>query len=266
MSEEALAPNVATTVALPDSAKSPEGSCTLPTGYLDEAGVLHTTAVVKELTGEEEDILMSKRLPAHLKMQRVMENCVLSIGSHSAGEDSNWTDVLQSLTVTDRLFLIIQIRMTSLGNAYTFKTKCPNQQCNHLQEKVVDLAEFVINGMPDPDKRVWTGTLPKSKLTYRAKIQTGADEEKLFKAETATKDTVTLAMLARMQELDGKMPVTLGMLKKLGAEDRNHLRSEFKKHEGKLDNVVDVTCNDCAQEFKTAIDVAQESFFFLSAT
>lgn len=261
-----LAPNATTAVAMPDSAKSSVGGCILPTGHLDAAGELHKDVVIQEMTGEEEDILMSKRLPAHKKLQKVLENCVTSIGSVRSEGHEDWAKLIEDLTATDRLYLIIHVRVTSLGNAYTFKTKCPGINCGHIQEKVVDLAEFVVNGMNDPKVRVWSGKLPKSGFSYRAKVQTGAEEEKIYKAQTATKDNVTLAMLARLQELDGKMPVTIAMLKKLGSFDRNFLRDEFKRYEGTLDNLVEVTCDECSHEFKTAIDVAQESFFFPSAT
>lgn len=261
-----LMPSAPTMVSLPDAAKSSVGGCELPSGYIDEAGVLHKDAVVKELTGEEEDILISRRLQGWQKMQKVLENCVVSIGNVNAQGNKDWPRVIKSLTATDRLYLTIQIRIASLGNAFTFKTPCPIEDCRHVGEKVVDLGDFKIEGMGDPLTRTWKGDLPKSGWAYVAKVQTGFEEEKLAKASDAKSDNLSLAMLARLLELHGTMPVTLDMLKKLGAQDRQFLRDEFKKHEGNLDNKVDVTCDVCSHEFQTSIEVADRNFFFPSET
>lgn len=251
---------------LPDAAKSPDGACELPTGFIDADGVLHKDAIIREMTGEEEDILTSRRLPAHTKMQKVLENCTVSIGTVSALGNQNWSHVTKGLVATDRLQLIIAIRMATLGNVFQFKTKCPTEGCGHLQDKAVDLAEFKINGMPAPDKRAWTGKLPKSGWSYSARAQTGVEEEKLAKAATQTQDTLSLGILVRLTELDGKMPVTLDMVKRLPFADRIHLREAFKNHEGAIDNEVEMTCDECQRDFKAAIDIGDRSFFFPSET
>lgn len=261
-----LTPSVPTVAAMPDVAKSSAGSCELRSGYLDEDGVVHKDAVIRELSGEEEDILTSRRLQGWQKMQKIMENCCVSIGNVKAEGNKEWTKVIKSLTATDRLYLTIQIRMASLGNAFTFKTQCPKEGCGHVGEKVVDLNDFKIEGMADPTMRTWSGTLPKSGWNYLAKVQTGFEEEKLAKATDAKSDNLSLAMLARLLELNGKMPVTLDMIKKISLQDRQHLRDAFKEHEGKLDNIVDVTCDECGHDFKTAIEVADRNFFFPSET
>lgn len=260
-----LAPNAASNAALPDAAKSPDGYTELPTGYIDEAGTLHTDAVVRELTGEEEDILASRRIPGHTKMQKLLEHCVVSIGTLSQeSRKGDWGHIIKNLVVTDRLHLTIAVRMASLGNVYTFRVKCP--ECETIQGKAADLADFKVHGMGDPMLRTWKGKLPKSGWEYTAKVQSGAEEEKLAKAQEKTNDTLSLAMLARLVELNGQMPVTLPALKKLPMSDRLYLRDDFKAHEGELDNQVEVTCKECGHEFTTAIDIGDKGFFFPSET
>lgn len=248
---------------LADTAKSSVGEYELPTGYLDQDGILHTSVMVREITGEEEDILASRKMPMYVRMNRVIENCVLSIGTHKNGIPA-WSKVIKDLTVTDRLFLLIKIRIVTLGELFSFKAQCPNEGCGKYSSQTTSLEEFNIKGLKDPMIRSWKGKLPKSGFTYTSRIQTGADEEKLAKV-SGSEDLLSLAMLARLIELNGESPVQLPMVKKLSSMDRQFLRSDFEVHEGEIDNSVQITCPYCGAEFSDEVSIASPSFFSLSA-
>lgn len=254
---------VQTETPMPDSATSAHGAYELPTGYLDADGVLHTTLHVREMTGDEEDVLASKRMQAHAKIQRILEACVTQIGTVTREGNSDWSKILRDLTATDRLFAVIKIRETTLGSAYTFKSKCP--ACNDVHEQAVSLSDFRLKPPKDPRVRTWTGKLPKSGMAYVAKVQTGADEAKLAKIEDS-KDLMSLGMMARVVSLGGKQPVTLGMVKALSLADRAHLRKDFDEHEADVENKADVECPECGNEYQTRIEVGDAGFFFPSAT
>lgn len=254
---------VQTLTALPDAAKSSQGAFELPTGYLDAEGTLHTTLHVREMTGDEEDILASKRMQAHAKVQKILEACVTQVGTVTREGNSDWSKVLRDLTATDRLFAVIKIREVTLGSAYTFKSKCP--ACSDVHEQAVSLSDFKVTPPKDPRARTWTGTLPKSGLSYTAKVQTGGDEAKLAKVEES-KDLMSLGMMARVVSLGGKQPVTLGMVKNLSLADRAHLRRDFDAHEADIENKADVECPECGNEYETRIEVGDPNFFFPSAT
>lgn len=258
-----MAPNAPANQILPDEAKSPIGGYELPTGYLDETGALHREVVVKEITGVEEDILASRKLPVYQRMQKILENCTVSIGSFKAEGNPGWPRIIKSLTVSDRLFLIIKIRTVSIGAPFRFKTLCP--ACGETSDQVVNLDDFKIFGLSNPQERFWKGKLPRSGANYVAKVQTGQEEEKLAKIAQGA-DMLSLAIVARLVELKGIQPVTLGLVKALSLADREHLRTEFKAHEGRVENEVDVGCPACDHEFKTEIDIGTPAFFFPSAT
>lgn len=249
---------------LVDTAKSSVGSYELPTGYIDGDGVLHKEVVVREITGEEEDILSSRKMPMYVRMNKVIENCVLSIGSYKQGVPE-WSKIIKDLIVTDRLFLLIKIRIVTLGELFSFKAKCPNESCGKYSSQTTSLDEFEIKGLKDPMLRSWKGKLPKSGYSYTARIQTGADEEKLAKV-SGSEDLLSLAMLARLIELNGESPVALAAVKKLGSMDRQFLRGDFDIHEGEIDNTVQITCPHCSNEFSDEVSIASPSFFSLSAT
>lgn len=263
MESQVLAPNIPSQQILPDEAKSIAGGYELPTGYIDETGALHKDIVVTEITGEEEDILASKKMPVHQRMETILQRCITSIGTIQREGNTNWSRVIRDLHVSDRLFAIIKIRTVSIGAPFRFKTAC--MVCQEQFDQVVSLDDFRIGGLKDPAARSWKGTLPRSGKAYTAKVQTGAEEAKLASIAKSD-DMLSLAIVARLVELDGLQPVTLPMVKKLSLADREHLRTDFQSREGDIDNKVDVECPHCSANFKTEIDIATPSFFFPSVT
>lgn len=247
---------------IPDDARTSMDGFELPTGYLDDDGVLHKEAAVQEITGNEEDILTSKKMPVHMRMSKIIENCIVSIGPYKQGI-SDWSKICKSLTASDRLYLILKIRSVSLGPLFSFKVGCP--QCEKFSNQTVSLDDFTVKGIPNPRERSWTGTLPKTKWTYRARVQTGQDEGLMSKLDNST-DLMTMAIMSHLIELNGKQPIDLKTVKSLSLIDRQHLRDDFTQHEGDIDNEVEVTCPHCGEDFKTEIKIADPHFFFPSAT
>jgi hypothetical protein len=130
----------------------------------------------------------------------------------------------------------------------------------------VDLNEFKVVGLLDPEKRSYSGVLPRSQKPYVCKVFTGADEGKLAKIAQKNKDDLmSLALASRLLSLDGKpAPISVNELKMLTVLDRQHLRNEFKKHEGEIDRKMECTCRHCDTEFEETIDLDSANFFFPS--
>ena len=248
---------------LEDQAKSPIGAFKLPNGFVDDDGTLVQDVVVRELTGNEEDILTSGKMAVHHRMQLIMENCVTQLG-HYKPHHIKWSQMIKKLPVADRLFLMLKIRTVSLGAAYSFTIECPS--CQSSSHQTVSLDDFIISPMKNPLERVWNGVLPRSKKPYVMRVQTGLEEDKVAQAGVDGKDILSTVLLVRLVELDGVSPVTLQMVKQLGLADRNHLRDDMKSHEGDIDSSVDIKCPHCMHEFKREIDIGDSGFFFPTAT
>ena len=246
---------------LQDSAKSSVDTIELPTGYIDIDGVLHKEVSLREITGEEEDILTSRKTPTHLRMNKILENCVTSIGPYDQFS-IKWKTIIKDLVASDRLFLIIQLRILSLGPIYSAKMQCEN--CEAYSNENVDLNDFKIEGLKDPMERQWTGSLPGGK-EYVAKTQTGWEEAKLAK-HSESKDIMSLSMLARIVSIDGNDNVNLHMLKKMSLLERQHLRKDFTSREGSIDKSLEYECQECGQENSETVDIGTPNFFFPSET
>ena len=105
---------------LVEEGKSSFSKVQLPTGLLDDQGVLHKEALLQEMTGREEDILSSPKMSAVQKTGQILENCVQSLGTYDH-KSEKFKHYVKSLCLNDRLFLLIQIRIISLGKLFDFK-------------------------------------------------------------------------------------------------------------------------------------------------
>ena len=227
----------------------------LPTGYLDDEGVLHKSIVITEMTCVEEDILTAKRMNHIQKIGKILENCIQSIGTVQKG-DPSWLKAVRSLTASDRMASLIAIRVLSLGDSFSFKVKCPH--CEKESNQTASLSEFKISGLPNPYERAWKGILPRSKKGYECKILTGLDEDK---NAVDAPDPMTQLILSRLISLAGKKP-SIEDVKKLSSMDRNHLRLEVRSKEGEIDNEIEIECPHCQEEFKSELSIGNASFFF----
>lgn len=241
-------------------AKSSQGVYELPCGYVDETGQLHNEIALREIKGREEDLLANPKMAPVKKINELITRCIERIGPYT--DRGRISQIVLDMTVGDRAFAMFAIRRISLGDLYSFKDKCPN--CEKEQLYTVDLSELEPRKMPDPKKRAFDTALPSGKLV-KFHPMTGRDEERLAKFNKTQEDTLSLAILMRIDMLNSNPP-TLDAVKDLGLADRNHLRTEFEANEGGLDTKVDLECPECSHEFNRDVDIAQPSFFFPSAT
>lgn len=248
-----------------EEAKSSVDGFELPCGYLDSEGGLHRDVVVREMTGEEEEILAARNLPVAKKINKILARCTTSIGPFSGATVDR---MIPDLTQGDRIYLLLAIRRASLGNDMPFITKCP--ACEQESKLVVDLSELEIQQMEDPSVRFYNVELPKSKnpdgspVVVRMKVLTGRGEEAISKAANRGKDVISTAIFCRIEEFNGK-PCTMNDLKRLPLSDRNFLREQWEGREGGVDTEVTCDCPFCGYEYNTELDVSQAGFFNPSA-
>ena len=243
-----------------EHAKPSVDEYTLPCGYLDSEGNLHTSVSVREMTGEEEEILAARNMPSTKKIHRILSQCTDSIGTLRGGVVDQ---IVPDLTQGDRIYLLIAIRRASLGNDMPFLTKCPS--CEQEARFVLDLGDLESIPMPDPMVRTYNLELPKTGKKVVMKVLTGRGEDAIGKASNRGRDFISTAILARIDSIDDK-PATLKDLKALPLSDRNFLRSEWEDHEGGVDTEVKIDCPGCGNEYDTELDISQEGFFNPSAT
>lgn len=237
-----------------ETPKSTHGLYDLPCGYIDPQGVLHVEAHVREMTGREEDLLASNKISPQKKINALLTACTERIGNIT--DKAKIAEVLSLLTQGDRVFLLIALRRTTLGDELPLEEECPS--CNVKGNYVADIGTLDIKRMADPMKRVFDLALPSGK-TARFRVSAGADEERIAKVPDEEKPSMSL--LCRVELLNGKPPTMLD-IKSLGWKDRQALRSAFEDTDGGVDSVLELGCPACGHEFKRDLDLGSPGFFF----
>jgi hypothetical protein len=237
-----------------ETPKSTHAVFELPCGFIDNNGVLHTEVHLREMTGREEDLLASPKIPVQKKLGALIANCLVSIGTIT--DRAQFPSIVSSLPVGDRVFLLVALRRTSLGDAFPVEEVCP--ACEVKGSYILDLSTLETKKLDDPLKRVYDDVLPSGRKV-RHRLGTGMDEERASKVNE--EDRPSAMLLARVELLDGKMP-TLADIKGLSFKDRQALRSMLESHDGGVDTALDMQCPACGHEFKRDMDLGQPGFFF----
>jgi hypothetical protein len=247
-----------------EGAKSPRRTVDLPGGgYVDDAGKMHSRAVLREMTGREEDILTDLSMPPGLRLDTLISNCIESFLSE---DGTSVTDhgvialaVKRNLPTVDRILLVIRLRQLSIGEDFSFKVECPG--CEVELDKFVSLQALEVQAAPEPSKRVYVIDLPSGRKA-RWRIPTGVQETDFARVSSKnTHNTMTRALEMRVFEVNGE-PSTFDVIRNLSARDRSALRKDFVVREGSIDTSIDVVCEHCAHKFHTEVAVASVGFFF----
>lgn len=241
-------------------AKSSVDAFELPCGHLDSDGNLHTSVMVREMTGEDEEVLAARNMPTSKKLNKILSRCTESIGSFRGPPINN---IVLDLTQGDRIYLLMAIRRASLGNDMPFQTSCP--KCKEEARFILDLGDLETKKPKDPKVRVYPLTLPKTGKKVQMRVLTGRGEEAISKAATKGVDIISTAILARMDSINDK-PATIDDLKELPLADRNFLKDSWEDYEGGIDTEIQVDCPSCGHAYETELDISQQGFFNPSAT
>lgn len=234
----------------------------LPCGYIDPAtNELHIEVEVREITGYEEDMLASDKIPAEQKMDLLIGSCLSRLGSIT--EPGKIKRLIRNLATGDQVFLLFAIRRVTLGDEMPIRETCPKCETTTLFQ--TDLSELEVRPMADRRNRIFEVDLPSGKKC-RYRMSTGADSIEAQKIQRKYKaDSISMMMMMRLELVDGEKP-DLETLKKLGMRDRQALRKAMMDSEGGVDTTLELECPACGHEWKKELNVGAQSFFFPSAT
>lgn len=242
--------------------KSPAAVYELPCGYLEETDkgpVLHNEVELKEMTGEEEDLLASRNIPFDKKMDALIASCLVRLGT--IHQKPKIRKIVPQLLLGDRTFLFFAIRRASLGDEFPFREECP--QCEETSLQPFDLGLLKLRKMPEPLKRSYHATLP-SGAEVVFKCLAGEDEKRRDKYRKTLKP-LSLQIFLRLESINGEEPTPLS-IRGLTVRDRDFLRSQFASVDGGVETTIELTCPLCGTDFERELDPGQPSFFSPSET
>ncbi len=117
-----------------------EFSCTLPRGYVDKDGTLHREVSLREITGEDQEAMLSPQLrdnPARM-LTALLARVIVKLGTLEKARID--THVTGALTKRDRDFLILKLKEIDSGPDMEIDVACPD--CGKKFKASLDTAGF----------------------------------------------------------------------------------------------------------------------------
>lgn len=209
-------------------------------------------AELKEMTGQEEELLTNQRLlRSGDAINLVIKNCLVRLGD----ETSVTTKHVEDLLSGDRLFLLVKLRQISLGDSVDLELQCTNAVCKNRNYLSIDLEGLETTSYTE--EREFAFTLPASKQVVKFTHLDGNKEKRL----AALKEpNISSAMMMRIVSVDGKPP-SKKILADMSMRDRSALRMEMSRVDAGIDTTVDCDCEQCGTKLKTRLE-AEPAFLF----
>ena len=196
----------------------------LPGGLVSPDGEILRTAVVRELTGDDEEAL-AKAKNSMVRFTRTLMRAVESIGGQPPTKE-----ILADLLVGDREALVLGIRCATFGNEITYKNFiCPG--CQEALDITVDLRTIDVKFLEDPEKREFEVPLRNGVAVVRLPKVSDADAV-MESPSLTTAEENTLLLSRCVLEINGtKVNKSKELVKKLGLKDRQTILDFLAEHQ-----------------------------------
>jgi hypothetical protein len=243
----------------------PDDLVTLPGGLIKD-GKVTKTAIVRELTGADEELLSkaSKSInpyrpnPFHF-IDRLLRCGVVQIGDLP---ESKTEELLKELLVGDREQLILGIRRATYGEELDVDNwRCTN--CGNTEDLSMELADIPVVEMNNPIDEISFDVNLKKGGVARVRLANGEDQIALYEKDELTQAQQETILLSRCvikittaqgieQNVAGFPSLVLGM----SVPDRHRILDElYKRQPGPKYDKVKYRCDACGEEVFVAVGI-----------
>jgi len=245
-------PALSGVVRLPFGARFPETE--------DE---VHRDVYLKEMTGIDEENIASPALKSNIGK---FVTAVLMAGVAKIGSIEEVTEEhIRSLTIADRDFLMVQIRIYNFGAEIEDKVKCTF--CGETLNLDADLTECEVVERADDGpvqiditlkKGISVGGVESKKVTMR--YPTGKDQESTSKEMKANRAKGSTALILRcMVTVEGGIKPSREVVRGMATVDRNLIGAVMNNKGPGLRLEHEITCQGC--ESADIYSIGLENFF-----
>ena len=244
--------------------ENPErGLFLLPGGYVADDGVVHGRAVMRSVTGFDEEWLAD--LPpttfSACVVTGLLTRCLVRLGSICPVPGS----VVRDMLVSDREYLIMRLREMTFGSRVDSVIRCSNESCGEPMEVSFSLADYSIESRPATQRffkrSMLCGSTAGSESEVEFRLPTGADQEALARAfrkdETAAADQLLARCVRRIGE---KTEIDHDEISRLPDDVRLQLSVEMGRLAPRLVDDFESACPECGAVCSRTLDF---SAFFL---
>jgi hypothetical protein len=228
----------------------PSGNVDLLAGIYDSFNGEHiSTAEIRELNGIDEEAL-SKINDYGRGLLEILKRGVVKIGEKNAS-----SEVLDELLAGDREYLLLKIRIATLGKEISLDGPCPT--CEEKQTYLVDLEEDVkVLKLEDPSETSINIACKIGEVTVD--LPDGKTQKKLALATNKTVAELDSILLEECVSLINGAPVlNPKQVKQLGMQDRRTILKELAdKNPGPDLSSIVKNCVACGSEVPIPLTLA----------
>lgn len=226
----------------------------LPCGYKDNSGVIHREFEVREMNGSDEEAIADPKISQNSAriITTLIKRCVKRIGTIEPITD----EVARDLIIGDRDFILLKIRIASMGPEIDMSITCP--VCKEKQVIMANLDTTDVLVFEDSAPREKTVTLAKGcrdkeGVTHKEvtmKLPTGVDQELLVPIYKKNPGLANTTLLTRCIKQFGTMKAfDTTVIRELSIKDRDILGKALRDFSPGPKMDVNVVCTSCANEF-----------------
>jgi hypothetical protein len=172
---------------------------------------------VRSLTGKESKILSDKDAAKNgTFMDKILSACTVGVVANGPYrvEEGKAFDWMQAL-LGDRYYAILQIRVASLGELYSFKVQCREDHCRKLWEHEINLIEHLpVQRLSPEAQATFAGgneftTVDGNSKTIKYRLPIGKDEHLAAKFKGGFDGAFIPALRQRIISIEGEPDVRL---------------------------------------------------------
>jgi hypothetical protein len=248
----------------PQLGPTPRLNYTLPGGFLDDDGMVHTTVTVRELTGADEEALEAPLKASTGKInpydfyEQAIKRATVRIGTVTTIDD----DIVHRLLIGDRDYLMVCIRRATYGDILEGQVRCPS--CGNSSDVTINLeddTDVEVKRLADGNKR--TFTVPLRRGTAEVRLATGGDQHELGEDMNRSLAEMNTLLLSKcVVSINGQSIYESAlepeeMVRSLGSADRRTLLNFLAENQpGPKLREVKVPCATCGVQVDAPIDMA----------
>jgi hypothetical protein len=233
----------------------------LPNG-IKKDGKLYKFAYLEEMTGKQQDYLVSKKYKSPLDhIVPVLGDLVTKI--ETSDGDELKLDMKQVISevmqIEDVTFLLVKLREVTFGDRHVFEKK----ECTHCQKKqdvLVYLNELdIISG----DAEIKPTELPSNQVQAHYKpLNFKGLRSYLLNAEEVLEEITTATLWMIVDKIGEDNEITLDKIKALPAKDLKQIKQNTPKYH-EIDTRITHKCNNCGEDFEFDMEVFGSDFLSL---
>jgi hypothetical protein len=227
-------------------------NCLLPGGYIDENGTINKHVVFTPLNGRAEALVAETR-PGPALVTKVLSHSVLEIGAHTPSEE-----LLRSLLVADRQYLLLKLREATFGSRIQAVLYCPQLSCGNKMD-----IDFMVDDIPievpadvKPGYAVQVAT-EDGQYEVRFRLPNGSDQEALAQllAENRDKEAAAALLQRCIGQIGSNGSGSSDRIEQLSPRAIAEIEEAMAAAAPRIELTMEGSCPECGQPFAIPFDL-----------